>query len=224
MKLVIFDLDGVLVDACEWHRIALNEALNEVCGYKISEEDHYSTFNGIPTRVKLNKLSDMGIVKPEDHVSVYELKQEKTIEIISKMANVRQEKIDLMDYLISEGYHVACFTNSIRKTAILMLSATGIIDKFEVVLTNQDVKNPKPDPEGYNKLMSDYSISPDDCVIVEDSPKGIAAAVASGAHVMRVSSPEEVNVKSVSSFIEVLLKSKKTRSSDEDFNSDGRSR
>ena len=45
MKLVIFDLDGVLVDACEWHRVALNEALKEVCNYEISLEDHYGEFN-----------------------------------------------------------------------------------------------------------------------------------------------------------------------------------
>ena len=65
-KLVIFDLDGVLVDACEWHRIALNEALKKVCNYEISLEDHYSTFNGIPTRVKLEKLTEMGkIVRNE---------------------------------------------------------------------------------------------------------------------------------------------------------------
>ena len=36
LELVIFDLDGVLVDACEWHRVALNEALQEVCQYEIS--------------------------------------------------------------------------------------------------------------------------------------------------------------------------------------------
>ena len=59
-KLVIFDLDGVLVDACDWHRIALNRALKQACDYEISPEDHYSTFNGIPTRVKLQKLTEMG--------------------------------------------------------------------------------------------------------------------------------------------------------------------
>ena len=55
IKLVIFDLDGVLVDACEWHRAALNKALLEICDYEISQEDHYSVFNGIPTKVKHKK-------------------------------------------------------------------------------------------------------------------------------------------------------------------------
>ena len=60
IKLVIFDMDGVLVDACEWHKDALNAALLELCNYKISEEEYYSVFNGLPTKTKLQKLSGQG--------------------------------------------------------------------------------------------------------------------------------------------------------------------
>ena len=67
IKLVIFDLDGVLVDACEWHRAALNEALYEVCNYKISMDDHHSVFNGIPTKVKLQKLTEWGVILESQH-------------------------------------------------------------------------------------------------------------------------------------------------------------
>jgi len=99
-KLVIFDMDGVLVDACEWHRIALNEALKEVCNYEISLEDHYNIFNGIPTKVKLKKLNELGIIREESIQKIEIIKQEKTIEIINKLANIRQEKIE---YIIPGG-------------------------------------------------------------------------------------------------------------------------
>ena len=69
-KLVIFDLDGVLVDACEWHKDALNNALERVCNYKITEKDHKEVFNGIPTRIKLNILSERGIVDTKEHVLI----------------------------------------------------------------------------------------------------------------------------------------------------------
>ena len=82
IKLIIFDLDGVLVDACEWHRIALNEALQEGCKYKISLEDHHRVFNGSPTKVKLQKLVDLGIISSSSIEPVCSLKQKKTIEII----------------------------------------------------------------------------------------------------------------------------------------------
>ena len=52
IKAIIFDMDGVLIDAKEWHYEALNNAL-QLFGYKISREDHLATFDGLPTREKL---------------------------------------------------------------------------------------------------------------------------------------------------------------------------
>ena len=142
-KMIIFDLDGVLVDACEWHRAALNESLREVSSYEISMDDHISTFNGIPTRKKLKILSERGLIEPEAQEHIYQLKQNKTLEIIKRDATVREEKINLIKELRNRDIKVACFTNSIRETAHLMLKLTGIIDMFDVIVTNQDVKEPK---------------------------------------------------------------------------------
>ena len=193
-KLYIFDLDGVLVDACEWHRVALNEALQEVCNYEISLEDHYKTFNGIPTRVKLRRLSEMGKIPASSHDSVYMAKQLMTIEIIKRNAFFRPEKVEMIKLLKSRGDLVACYTNSIRETAELMLEKTGILELFDFVLTNQDVENPKPDPEGYVFLMDHFGFSEEDTFIIEDSPKGLAAARSSGANIIQVENPDQVNI------------------------------
>ena len=193
-RLVIFDLDGVLVDACEWHRVALNQALKEVCGYEISYEDHVRTFNGIPTRKKLKKLSSWGKVEPSLHDQIYALKQKKTIELIEANSQISNEKQIMISSLKSEGIHVACYTNSIRKTANLMLEKAGILDLFEYVLTNQDVASPKPDPEGYKFLMKHFNVRGENTFIVEDSPKGLKAARESGANVIEVSNAQCVNL------------------------------
>lgn len=193
INLVIFDLDGVLVDACEWHRVALNNALKEVCNYEISLEDHHSEFNGIPTKVKLNKLLSKGFVRLEDFGKIEELKQQKTLELIEAEACVRNEKVEMIEYLKSRGLKVACYTNSIRMTAELMLKKTGILSLFDMLVTNQDVKLAKPSPEGYNNCMKAFCVSPENCLIVEDSPKGIEAATKSGARVLVVHGPDEVN-------------------------------
>jgi HAD superfamily hydrolase (TIGR01509 family) len=193
-KLVIFDLDGVLVDACEWHRLALNRSLKEVCNYEISIEQHYSTFNGIPTKVKLSKLSEMGIISVAQHQEIYDLKQQKTMSIIKEQAKIRPEKIALIQKLQAKGIHVACFTNSIRETTTLMLCKTGILDLFELIITNQDVKEAKPSPEGYLKTIQHFNVEKESVIIVEDSPKGIAAARATGCRVIEVSNPDEVHV------------------------------
>jgi len=194
IKMVIFDLDGVLVDACEWHRVAFNEALKQVCNYEITLKEHYSTFNGIPTKVKLQKLSEIGILKKEKHKEIFTIKQDKTIEIIERDAFKRQEKIDLINFLKDNGCVVCCFTNSIRETTNLMLKKTGIFHLFDTVLTNEDVNKPKPDSEGYNFLVNKYGFDKSQVLIVEDSPKGIEAAVASGCQVVRVKGPNEVTV------------------------------
>ena len=52
MRAIIFDLDGVLVDACDWHYHSLNDALVHYKGYQISYDDHIERFNGFPTNTK----------------------------------------------------------------------------------------------------------------------------------------------------------------------------
>ena len=210
IELVIFDLDGVLVDACDWHRVALNEALKQTCKYEISLRDHYNVFNGIPTRVKLEKLMSWEVVPASMIEEVYQLKQEKTIEVIKQKAEPRPEKIALIESLQERGMTVACFTNSIRETALLMLQKTGVYDLMEMVVTNQDVEQPKPHPEGYLKVLKHFNVDPKSAIIVEDSPKGLEAAHASGCHVMQVENPNDVTVEKFKEYL------------DENFDSHGR--
>ena len=202
LKLVIFDLDGVLVDACEWHYVALNKALKQVSNYQISPEDHESTFNGIPTREKLRILTDMKKISEDDHNKIYEIKQSITKETIKKYSTIKFEKIKMIKGLKEKGLKVRCFTNSIRDTAELMLSTSGVIDLLDMIVTNQDVEKPKPDPEGYLKILSHFNISSKEAVIVEDSPKGIEAAILSGCQVIGVKNAKDVNLELFSEILE----------------------
>lgn len=194
LKAIFFDMDGVLVDACEWHRISLNYALKEISNYEISLEDHYTIYNGIPTKTKLKLLCDKNIINYKDIEKIENIKQEKTIEIINKFAVTRQEKIDLLKYIKDKNIIIACYTNSIRKTAELMLNKTGILNYFDLLITNQDVIKPKPDPEGYNLCITKFNLKPNNCIIIEDSPKGILAAEQTGCKVLKVKNPDEVNI------------------------------
>jgi dTDP-glucose pyrophosphorylase len=97
-----------------------------------------------------------------------------------------------MDMLINGGYKLAVCSNSIRKTVLTVLSKFDIIDKFDLILSNEDVTNSKPHPEMYWKAMSIIGCLPEDTLIIEDSPYGLLAANRSKANVMRVSSPKEI--------------------------------
>jgi beta-phosphoglucomutase len=191
-KAVLFDLDGVLVDACDWHYEALNRALYEVAEYKISREDHESTYNGLPTKVKLNMLIEEGILQEKDLESISDLKQKFTIEVINELCTRDQEKVDMVLALKSSGWKVACVTNSIRKTTKLMLSKTGILHYMDVIITNEDIAKAKPDPEGYIKALKLLEADPDLSIIVEDSPKGLEAAYGTGCEVIEVENATQV--------------------------------
>jgi beta-phosphoglucomutase len=193
-KLVIFDMDGVLVDACEWHRIALNEALKQVCDYEIPLEEHYKIFNGIPTKIKLQILSDRGIINKKYFDEVEQIKQKKTLEAIEKYAFLRKEKVDLMHFLKKNNIKIACYTNSIKITAEKMLKKTGILEYLDLLVTNQDVIKPKPDPEGYIFCFKKLNIDKINTYIVEDSEKGIQAAISSGCNLIKVKNQDEVTL------------------------------
>jgi len=194
IKLVIFDLDGVLIDACEWHRVALNKALLEICDYEIPLEEHYSTFNGLPTKEKLKLLTEQKLVKKKDYEAISQRKQELTLELIRKKAKRGKEKVEMIKALQKKGIHVACFTNSIRETAELMLKKTGVLALLEELVTNEDVKKPKPSPEGYLKIIRKFKVPKKNVLIVEDSPKGYAAAQAAGCPVIAVANAKGVNI------------------------------
>ena len=153
IKLIIFDLDGVLVDARELHYEALNKALRALDEkYVISREEHLSTYDGLSTQKKLDMLTDKKGLPWKQQLSVWQLKQQMTKEIINGFpVDTRIQSI--LRTLKSEGYIIACATNSIRETAKLQLIRRGFFEYIDFMYSNQDVKNPKPNSEMYLKCM-----------------------------------------------------------------------
>ena len=195
---VLFDLDGVLVDACDWHYEALNAALISFGKSPIGREEHETTFNGLPTRVKLEML---GISNAEAD-EINRQKQKHTIDIIQSSAKIMPEKIELLSYLRGKGIKTACVTNSIRETTEAMLSATGQIHLFDLIVTNEDVERNKPYPDCYNRAITTLGVNPLECLCVEDSPKGIEAATASIAgHLWVVGDPSKVTLQNYLKFV-----------------------
>ena len=195
IKAILYDLDGVLVDATEWHYESLNEALKEISGFEISRQEHISTFNGLPTMRKLEILFQQKRVLKNDFDSIWSLKQEKTNKIIEKTATLDETKKRLHEG--TKNFKKICVTNSIRQTALLMLEKTGQFQFMDHVISNEDVKHPKPDPEGYLKAISYLNLKPSECLIVEDSPKGIEAAKKSESNVYEVSGYHEVTLENI---------------------------
>ena len=81
IKAVIFDMDGVLIDAKEWHYEALNKALG-LFGYEISRYDHLVTYDGLPTSKKLEMLTMEKGMPQKLHTFINSLKQQYTVDKI----------------------------------------------------------------------------------------------------------------------------------------------
>lgn len=194
IKLVIFDLDGVLVEAKNIHYHTLNMALEEVgMDYRISEAEHLSTYDGLKTNQKLEMLTKTKGLPQKYHTQIWERKQELTLFAISNL-KPNPDLIPVFEYLKHMGYKVACCSNSIRKSVLVMLSKIGVIEYMDLILSNEDVKNSKPHPEMYWKAMSMMGMLPEETLIVEDSPTGLLAASRSRANVLRVDSPKDLTL------------------------------
>ena len=196
-KLIIFDLDGVLVDAKKIHFDSLNEAIELVDSrFKISEAEHLSIFDGLKTKDKLQILTKNKNLPEIFHKSIWENKQLITLNKISSLEK-NEDLIKLFKELSKLNYKLACCSNSIRKSVNVMLSKIGIIEYFDLILSNDDVNNSKPHPEIYWKAMSSLNFLPEQTLIVEDSPIGLLAAERSNCNVLRVKNPNDLNLEKI---------------------------
>lgn len=196
IKAVIFDMDGVLIEAKEWHYESLNRAL-ALFGYEISRYAHLTTYDGLPTAKKLAMLSiEQGLPK-ELHSFINELKQMYTMEIVHTHCKPRFVHERALSSLRAKGYRLAVCSNSIRETVATMMQKASLDAYLEFFLSNQDVTVGKPDPEIYTTAIARMGLTPAECLIVEDNENGIKAARASGAHVLVVQDTDEVNIENI---------------------------
>jgi len=193
VKLIIFDLDGVLVEAKNIHFDALNKALGK---YAISWNEHLSTYDGLKTYQKLDMLSKEKGLPADDHQSIWESKQKHTLQMLSNL-KPSNELQTLMSKLVNDSYQIAVASNSIRKTVLTVLSKLGIMEYMDLVVSNEDVENSKPHPEMYWKAISKMKRLPEETLIVEDSPYGLLAAARSKSYILRVKNPKEVTYNNI---------------------------
>ena len=190
---VLFDMDGVLIDATEWHYDALNEAL-EIFGFEIGREEHLARFNGMTTKKKLEILSvEKGL--PRDlHEIISEVKQDRTLRIAARKCFPTAAHLILLSTLKNKGMKVGVVTNSIRMTTEFMLQYSGVSKFLDVLITNEDIDQPKPAPDGYVLAMKNLGSKAENTVVVEDGMHGIQAAKAAGARVVEVKDPTHVSL------------------------------
>lgn len=209
-KLVIFDLDGVLVDSRDMHYEALNRALEKVDPkYKITKDEHLSSYDGLPTSRKLAMLTETKDLPVEKHQQVWEDKQKATLEIFSHL----EHDYELMHYfqqLKSKDYQVAVASNSIRNTVKLVLLKLGLLEFIDYYVSNEDVVKNKPFPEMYWKCMTACNALPKNTVIFEDSHIGRQGALDSGSHLVPIENRYDLNQSKIDKVFKIFSSQKVT--------------
>jgi HAD superfamily hydrolase (TIGR01509 family) len=196
IKAIIFDMDGVLIEAKEWHYEALNRALS-LFGFEISRYDHLTTYDGLPTKRKLEMLSLERDLPRELHPFINRMKQSYTMEIVQSQCKPRFTQEYALSTLKSMGYKLAVASNSIRHSVEVMMEKAKLDIYLDAMLSTADVTLPKPNPEIYIKAIAKLNLGPRECLVVEDNKSGIKAAADSGAHVLVVKHVEDVNLENI---------------------------
>jgi beta-phosphoglucomutase-like phosphatase (HAD superfamily)/dTDP-glucose pyrophosphorylase len=200
----IFDLDGVLIDSKEIHFDALNLALSEIdSSYVISKEEQALTYEGLSTKAKLDILSYSKGLPKEFHNVIWEKKQIYSSKMF-QVFNKDQGLINLFKIIKSFNIKIGVASNAIRETVVGSLKSLGVYEFVDYALSNEDVSNPKPNPEIYKTMMSLLGSSEETTIIFEDSEIGQAAAKASLAKLFPVTERKDISLSYISKAIEFL--------------------
>lgn len=192
-KLVIFDLDGVLIDSRELHYEALNDALRKIDEkYVINRDEHLSEFDGLSTTKKLKLLSQKKGLPAEYYETVWKNKQDSTISLVSEL-KINHTADYIFTHLKLDGWKIAVASNSIRETVRVALHSIGVLGLVDYVVSNEDVKHPKPHPEMYWRCMIALNTLPENTIIVEDSHIGREGAIKSGGNLYPVKDSKDLN-------------------------------
>lgn len=185
-KLVIFDLDGVLIESRELHYESLNKALARVgAEFVISREEHLSVYDGLNTTKKLEMLSERKGLDRKFFNQIWQDKQTATFNLIRQIPK-NNDLRQMFASIQSRGWKIAVASNSIRETIKLALLSIGVMEYVDYFVSNEDVKRTKPFPEMYWQCMTALNVLPKNTIIVEDSHIGRQGALDSGAHLLPV--------------------------------------
>jgi beta-phosphoglucomutase len=193
LKAVIFDFDGVIADSEALHYKALNAVFNRY-GVDVPKEIHWQKYLGYTDRENIeavNRDYQMGL----EDVKIQELIAEKKLVFDDLVANgsfIIDGVGKFIQRLIDGGIRLAICSGALRSDIDLMLAGSSFVDAFEVIVTADDVKHGKPDPEGYLMVLEKLNQSVHDqikaanCVVVEDSHWGLEAAKSAGMNPIAV--------------------------------------
>lgn len=193
LKAVLFDIDGTLFNSDGLHLAVFQDVLSEYQyngGERISEEFFMQRIAG-----KQNKMicKDLFPEWDEDQSVAFSTYKEQCFRELAaeRLSSLVTPGLPmLLSHLETNGVRCAAVTNAPRANAELMLGSIDRLGWFEPLIIGDECTHAKPHPEPYLAAMRALGVNADECIAVEDSPSGAAAAVASGARTIGITSTQ----------------------------------
>lgn len=202
IRLIVVDLDGVIIDSREIHYKALNMALEEISPeYIISKEEHLAKYDGHPTKYKLNLLTKEKGLSSDLYDQVWRRKQDLTQHVILSEFTQDNRIINIFKELKLQGYKIYCASNSIWETVKNALLTKGFLPYIDYFISNEEVKVGKPSPDIYFRCFERARLNPKEVLICEDSPVGRQAAYSSGGYVCPIEDVNDFTLEKVLNYI-----------------------
>ncbi|WP_232473343.1 HAD family phosphatase [Brachyspira sp. SAP_772] len=183
IELIIFDMDGLVIDSESvsinaWKRVFKNN--NIIFDKDSNENDFFKNIIG-SNAVYSSKYVEK-IFKYKTYTDIIKEQRNEIDNIIkSDGLNVKKGAYEILDYLSSLNIKKAIASSSIRSRVNRFLNMLNIYDKFDYVLSGDEVINPKPAPDLYNKVCEYFDVEDrNNVIILEDSKNGLIAAKSAG--------------------------------------------
>lgn len=192
IKAILFDMDWVLIDTNIHHFNAFNKAI-WLYWYNITYSEHLEIYEWLPSKLKLKILTEKKWLDSSLYNKIIDKKLEYLSEFLKKDLDIDYKKQEMLLYLRDKWIKVACCSNATKNSLELILKQSGLYDLFDLIISNENVVNPKPNPEMYIKAIKYFWLTPQEVYILEDSQNWLDAAYSSWWNVLRIESVEDVN-------------------------------
>ncbi|MCF8358848.1 MAG: beta-phosphoglucomutase [Prolixibacteraceae bacterium] len=188
----IFDLDGVIVDTAKYHYLAWKE-LAAGLGFEFTRADN-ERLKGVSRMTSLNILIEIGGITLNDEQKE-KLAAQKNAQYVSYIRKMSPDEIlpgvtRFLDELKAAGIKTA--VGSASKNTPLILERLKLIGYFDAVVDGNKVSKAKPDPEVFLKGAEELAVHPKNCVVFEDAPAGVKAALNAGMECIGIGLPENL--------------------------------
>ncbi len=179
-KLAIFDMDGTLFDTRDVNYYSYSKALEEG-GFNIDYDYYCNYCNGRHYTVFLPSMlnNDKKLIE-----NIHNRKKELYAKYLDK-AKINVHLFSIIEN-IKKDYYIALVTTASSKNTLQILNYFNKTSLFDLILTSNEIVRPKPDPEGFDKAMQYFKVTPENTIIFEDSDVGIEAALKTKSNVIKI--------------------------------------